>query len=442
MTPSKKLLRTIVCLLIGLSITAPCAAQTPAEAAKDRWVAHVTSVQGGVYIQHAGKSQWETLKVAARCYPGDSIRVDENSRAALLFKNDSTLRVDQNSHLTFQPMEEQTILMRLFKGAACFFSRFPRSLKIFTPHMNGTVKGTEFVIRVDGDETQLTLFEGQVLAENEKGELLLVSGQSIVAKKGQAPVFVTVVRPRDAVQWALYYPAIQDFSPGDFPGEADWLVKSRVSVEAWRKGDHAEALGVLKEVRDEGVEDTHYLLYRASLALSVGRIDDASAYLDRILKADPKSAGAVALQSIIATAQNNKALAMDLANRAVTIDPQSSAARVALSYAQQARFDLNGAMASTQEAVKLSPSDAYARARLAELWLAQGYLKRALEEAQRAVSDQSPYRTHSGRTGLRVPHPGEDHRIKGRLREGHRPRLGRSASEARSRACEDPQGGP
>lgn len=218
MKPSKKLLRAIVCLLIGLSIAAPCAAQTPAEAAKDRWVAHVTSVQGGVYIQHAGKSQWKTLKVADRCYPGDSIRVDENSRAALLFKNDSTLRVDQNSHLTFQPMEEQTILMRLFKGAACFFSRFPRSLKIFTPHMNGTVKGTEFVIRVDGDETQLTLFEGQVLAENEKGEFLLVSGQSIVAKKGQAPVFVTVVRPRDAVQWALYYPAIQDFSPGTSRG--------------------------------------------------------------------------------------------------------------------------------------------------------------------------------------------------------------------------------
>ena len=282
-------------------------------------------------------------------------------------------------------MEEQTVIMRLFNGAACFFSRFPRSLKIFTPHMNGTVKGTEFVIRVDGDQTQLTLYEGQVLAENEKGELLLAGGQSVVAKKDQAPALVTVVRPRDAVQWALYYPAIQDFAPGDFPGEADWQGRTRTSVEAWRRGDLAGAAGILKGLRDEGVTDTRYLLYRASLALTVGRVDEASAYLERTLRADPKNANAYALQSIIATTQSNKAAALDLATRAVSLDPQSSAARIALSYAQQARFDLNGAMASTQEAVKLNPSDAYARARLAEMWLAQGYLNRALEEAEGAV---------------------------------------------------------
>ena len=239
MKHSRKLL---LVLLLALSVfvnSVTCEAQAPAQAAEaqaaqERWVAVVTSAQGGVYVQHPGQTQWEPLKVNDKCYPGDSIRVEENSRAALLFKNDSTLRIDQNTSLTFQPMEEQTVVMRLFNGAASFFSRFPRSLKIFTPHMNGTVKGTEFVIRVDGDQTQLTLFEGQVLAENGKGELLLAGGQSVVAKKDQAPVLVTVVRPRDAVQWALYYPAIQDFGPGDFPGEADWQVKSRASVEAWR----------------------------------------------------------------------------------------------------------------------------------------------------------------------------------------------------------------
>jgi len=62
----------------------------------------------------------EPLKVNDKCYPGDSIRVEENSRAALLFKNDSTLRIDQNTSLTFQPMEEQTVVMRLFNGAASF----------------------------------------------------------------------------------------------------------------------------------------------------------------------------------------------------------------------------------------------------------------------------------------------------------------------------------
>ncbi len=193
MKHSRKLL---LILLLALSIfinSVSCEAQAPAQAAEaraaeaqaaqEKWVAVVTSAQGGVYVQRAGRTQWEPLNVGDKCNPGDSIRIEENSRAALLFKNDSTLRIDQNSHLSFQPMEEQTVIMRLFNGAACFFSRFPRSLKIFTPHMNGTVKGTEFVIRVDVEQTQLTLYEGQVLAENDKGNLNLVSGQSVVAKR-------------------------------------------------------------------------------------------------------------------------------------------------------------------------------------------------------------------------------------------------------------------
>ena len=439
MKHSRKLL---LILLLALSIfinSVSCEAQAPAQAAEaraaeaqaaqEKWVAVVTSAQGGVYVQRAGRTQWEPLNVGDKCNPGDSIRIEENSRAALLFKNDSTLRIDQNSHLSFQPMEEQTVIMRLFNGAACFFSRFPRSLKIFTPHMNGTVKGTEFVIRVDVEQTQLTLYEGQVLAENDKGNLNLVSGQSVVAKKDQSPALVTVVRPRDAVQWALYYPAIQDFAPADFPGEADWQARTRTSVEAWRRGDLAAATGILKGLRDDGIADARYLLYRASLALSVGRADEASAYLERTLRADPKNASAVALQSIIATTQSNKAAALDLATRAVSLDPQSSAARIALSYAQQARFDLSGAMASTQEAVKLNPSDAYARARLAELWLAQGYLNRALEAADGAVRINPNLARTQTVLGFAYLTQVKIHGSESRLREGHRARLGRPAAD-------------
>ena len=70
----------------------------------------------------------------------------------------------------------------------------------------------------------------------------------------------------------------------------------------------------------------------------MGQAQEASIYLDRILEADPKNANAYALQSIIATAQNNKSAATDLATRAVSLDPQSPTARIALSYAQQARL--------------------------------------------------------------------------------------------------------
>ena len=151
----------IIFLLVLYVLTSPppCEAQAPAYAAdvlaaqippgQEKWVAVVTSAQGGVYVQHPGQTQWVPLKVGDRCNPGDAIRVEENSRAALLFKNDSTLRMDQNTHLSFQPMEEQTVLMQIVSGVATFFSRITRSLKVFTPHVNGIVKGTEFVVSVD-----------------------------------------------------------------------------------------------------------------------------------------------------------------------------------------------------------------------------------------------------------------------------------------------------
>ena len=95
---------------------------------------------------------------------------------------------------------------------------------------------------------------------------------------------------------------------------------------------------------------------------------------------------ALALQSIIAVAQNEKEKALDLAERAVETNPQSSSARIALSYALQANFDLQGALNSLKEAVKLDPENGLAWARLAELWLSFGNLKEALKAAERATS--------------------------------------------------------
>ncbi|HOD34777.1 MAG TPA: TonB-dependent receptor [Syntrophales bacterium] len=372
-------LHAVIFILFILILLHPQAAQA------EMWLASLTSAEGGVYVQRGGQTEWTPVKITEKFFPGDTLRVDGESRAALLFNNDSTMRLDQNTTLVFQGMEEETVLMQLLKGSASFFSRIKRSLKMFTPHADAAVKGTEFFARVDSTGTFITLFEGQMLTENERGSLLLSGGQSAMARAGEAPVTVTVVRPRDAVQWALYYPPILDLRPEDFHGDADWQVKARKSVEAYRKGDLAGASSSLKGL-PEDAGDLNYHLYRASLLLRVGRVDEANAAIDRSLRLDPQSSPAHALNSIIAVVQNRKDEGIDLAKKAVETDPKSSPALIALSYAQQARFDLKGALASVQEAVKLSPNDAHARARLAEIWLAQGYLDRALEEAGTAAA--------------------------------------------------------
>jgi tetratricopeptide (TPR) repeat protein len=144
------------------------------------------------------------------------------------------------------------------------------------------------------------------------------------------------------------------------------------------------------------VGEARFFAYRASLLLTVGRFDQASRDLERALSLNPNYSEALALQAIVAVAQNEKERARELAQQAVTADPNSASALIALSYAQQANFDLDGALATIQRAVQVSPENALAWARLAELQLSFAELKDALDAAEKAVSlDPNLSRTQS-----------------------------------------------
>jgi tetratricopeptide (TPR) repeat protein len=319
----------------------------------DEWVAKVVSVQGVVQAQKAGEQDWVPVNINDTYCLGDIIRVLELSRAAVVLRNEATLRLDQNTTINFVgPEKEQTLLLKLLSGAAHFFSRIPRSLKVATPFVNGAVEGTEFLVRVEREQTFLSIFKGKVAATNDAGRLLLVSGQSAVAERGKAPAMRVVVRPRDAVQWALYYPPVSYFPKG---------------------------------VREDR-SDPRFLAYNASQLLAVGRVDEADAEIGRALRLNPNYSDAFALQAIIAVVKNERDEALSAAQQAVKADPNSATAQIALSYAQQASFDLEGARASLEKAVQLEPKNALAWARLAELQASFGYLTQSVESAEKAVA--------------------------------------------------------
>jgi tetratricopeptide (TPR) repeat protein len=234
-----------------------------------------------------------------------------------------------------------------------------------TPYGIAGARGTEFLITVEGNKTFLTVYDGEILASNQAGSLNVTSGQSAVAEAGKAPVLRVVARPRDAVQWALYYPPVIHVRPGD-------------------------------PTPKEDLNDPRFLANRAARLLAVGRVEEASADLDRALRLKANYADANALQSIIAVVQNDKDKALSLAQKAVESDSSSATARIALSYAQQARFDLEGARASLEEAVKVNPDNALAWARLAEIQSSFGELDKSLEAAEKAVAlDPSVARTQT-----------------------------------------------
>jgi tetratricopeptide (TPR) repeat protein len=322
----------------------------------EKWAGKVVSAQGTVEVQRVGTTEWEPAKLNETYCPGDVVRVGERSRADIALVNDSLLRLNEKTTITLGALkEERTSLVDMLKGAAYFFSRVPRSLEMTTPSATAGVRGTEFFIKAEETSTFISVFQGSVVAANQAGSLALASGQSAVAEAGKAPVIVVVVRPRDAVQWALYYPPVM-YRPPE------------------------------KITPEEAMRDPRLLAQRASQLLAVGRVDEAQADLERALSLDPKYSDAYALQSIIAVVQNDKEKALNLAQKAVETGPTSATARIALSYAQQARFDLEGARKSVEEAVKLDPENVLAWARLADLQASFGELGKALEAAKKAES--------------------------------------------------------
>jgi tetratricopeptide (TPR) repeat protein len=340
----------ILILLASLFLGFPATFVGAAETCDD-WAAKVVSVQGVVQVRRAGEAEWVTVNVNDTYCPGDIIRVLELSRAAVVLSNEATLRLDQNTTITFaRPEKEQTLLLKLLSGAAHFISRIPRTLKVATPFVNGAVEGTEFLVRVEQEQTFLAVFEGKVTASNDSGSLLLASGQSAVAERGKAPEMQVVVRPRDAVQWALYYPR---------------LIHEKVP----------------KDTRDP-----RYFAYHAQELLAVGRVDEANQNIERALRLDPNNSDALALKAIIAVVQNEKEKALNFALKAVDANPNSATPQIALSYAKQASFNLEGARTSLKRAVQLEPGNALAWARLAELYASFDELDNALKTAQRAVS--------------------------------------------------------
>jgi tetratricopeptide (TPR) repeat protein len=343
---------------VGMFLVGCIAVQTAASAfaAEDcaPIAGRLVSVDGQVEVQRADEPRWQPGSLDQLLCERDSVRTGPRSRAALMLINEAVLRLDQDTTVQLVDIsaeEEESSLLDLVLGAFQSFSRSPRAMAVNTPYLNATIEGTEFVIRAEAKQSLLTVFEGVVAASNEQGQVKVASGQSVVAEAGKAPTPYTIVRPRDAVQWALYYPPLD--------------------------------AGLEQAPQDE--RDPRFHLHQAAQLLSVGRVDEARAAIDRALGIDPNAGLAYALRAVIAVVQNDKAAALADARRAVELAPQATAPKIALSYAQQANFDLEAARDTLLQATQEQPKDALAWARLAELWLMLGHRDRSREAAEKAV---------------------------------------------------------
>ncbi len=99
-------------------------------------------------------------------------------------------------------------------------------------------------------------------------------------------------------------------------------------VQLAGRNDVVGAIDVLDRVPAEQ-RDARYHLYRATLLLSVGRVDEARDRIEQALVRDPEAGLALALRAVINVVQNERDRALADTLRAVELSPRA-AAKIAL----------------------------------------------------------------------------------------------------------------
>lgn len=303
-------------------------------------VAELYSAQGTVESRRPPASDWVPARVGFQFQGGDAAHTGPNGRAGLRMQDGVMVRLNENSLMEFKAGQP----VRVESGAAYFFLRQPtQNRKIETPLVSAAVRGTELAVEVTPQQTIISVLDGEVECSNPFGAVQLQTGEQAVTVPGAAPVKRILVRPLDAVQWALYYPPVLDAGDAALPVE----------------------------------------LRQAAAFLAAGQVTKAEAALAKVDKPLP---GAMALRAIVALITNRKAEALELAKQATAAGPDSAAAALAMSYVAQGHFKLDEARHWALKAVELQPKSGLTRARLAELELGFGNLKRAFQIASDSLA--------------------------------------------------------
>lgn len=351
-------------------------------------LAKAVSSRGRVEYQAVDTYQWRAVSDGDTFCYGDKVRTAINSRVTLLLSNSSMATLDQNTTLIFTLPEQKDSnwLLELFSGSAFFRSRYPQQLNIRTPFINAVHEGTEFLVMVSDQEAKISVFDGIVAAENAAGRLKINKGFVGIAGKNSPPRLRPLnIRPEDAVQWTLYYPPLVDYREWA-PGNTKNL---RRIMATYRKGDIQGALAQL-DALVIAKPDNRFQNLKASILLTVGRVDQAYMIINAVLAREPENSLAYAIRSVIAVTKNRQDQALFLAEKSVSLDQQSALARIALSYAYQSLQKISQAEEAARAAVRLSPDNALAWARLSELQLSSG------EHANARVSAHKAYELDPG----------------------------------------------
>ncbi len=372
-----------------LLVLAPVAAQAtiaPGSAAQ------IVSLQGSGE-QHAQDSTlWLAAKPSQLLPGGAFVRTLPASKMALLFADDTQIRLNQNSVLQVKSLataaQPTTLLLSLGRAWAQTKRNDGSRLNLETPAATAGIRGTDWELDVDATgKTLLTVLSGQVEFSNAQGAVTVNSNEAAIAEVGRIPVKILLSNPRDRIQWVnaltadplrhlladqvppALKPVLEAFQAGDTPlarrtlenlvnavqGVAPpaYLMLSDLQLVA---GEFDMAANTLEAGLSRSPQDPELLAQLARVYLLADRLFESAKTLARSRNAD--TASVLVAEGDLARRQGDANTTMEAYRRAKAVAPADDRGWFGLGSAQSEREEISPARANLRQALALQPQGA------------------------------------------------------------------------------------
>ena len=393
-------LTAILCLTAMLFLPGAMAAEQAAQ---------IVSIQGKGDAKGFGDKDWKPAAVQQKLEPGNYVRTGDMSNMGLLFRDQTQMRLNQNSQLQIKTVADSDdsntkTAVKLNTGRAWAQTKnVSGKLTMETPTATMSIRGTDWDIEVGDDgKSTLTVLSGYIEFFNDYGSVTVNKGEQAVAERGKPPIKILISNPKERVQWVNSYEVdplryirltqIEDLSALEkMRTSKAGAAPAQPGAALYDLQRRAEAKAAFEQTLSVNADDTLAMAGMALLALHEKDTDSAAHWLKTL-----KSGELAALSQAAFLVRNGEMRAASnlLEHMVAAGTPQQPAARLILSDFLVSQGHLLEAIESDRKTLSIFPNSAIVRAHLTKLHILADQGPESAAVARAAV-DVSPGATES-----------------------------------------------
>ncbi|MHB8883112.1 MAG: DUF6600 domain-containing protein [Thermodesulfovibrionales bacterium] len=228
-------------------------------AAADLGMLRVSLLEGEVQFSNEETGDWVPASVNMPLKEGDRLWVPERGRLEIMFRDGSSLRLDERSSLEVLTVEQDSLQFYLNEGYVYMNFRGGQGsvVQLDTPAIAiRTYERSTFMVEVQSDaDTRIAVFKGSVYAESRSGRTRVAGGKSLRVEGDNTYANLTPLGPVDAWErWnrdrdsrvydrrysSRYLPEELESYSFDFDDNGKWIFSSEYGY-VWTPTAHVSA---------------------------------------------------------------------------------------------------------------------------------------------------------------------------------------------------------